>query len=111
MSSRYPPSSGFNSRDRSPQRFGDRRPPAGPRGPDDANLPPLGREPPRGPKALIDHPRGAPFGGRGRGFPGRSDFRERDRDPRERDRERDRDFRDIRDGPPPFRREIGRAHV
>ncbi|KAF7155926.1 hypothetical protein CNMCM6106_007838 [Aspergillus hiratsukae] len=108
MSSRYPPSSGFNSRDRSPQRFGDRRPPAGPRGSDDANSAPLGREPPRGPKALIDHPRGAPFGGRGRGFPGRAEFRDRDRDPRDRDRERDRDFRDPRDGPPPFRRDIDR---
>ncbi|KKK24294.1 hypothetical protein ARAM_006685 [Aspergillus rambellii] len=109
MSSRYPPSSGYNPRDRSPQRFGDRRPPAGPRGSDDANLP-IGREPPRAPKALIDPPRGAPFGGRGRGYyPGRGDFRDRDRDPRDRDRERDRDFRDLRDGPPPpFRRDIDR---
>ncbi|KAL2828022.1 hypothetical protein BDW59DRAFT_53639 [Aspergillus cavernicola] len=107
MSTRYPQSSGFNPRDRSPQRFGDRRPPAGPRGSDDANLP-LGREPPRAPKALIDPPRGAPFGGRGRGYPGRGDFRDRDRDPRDRDRDRDRDFRDVRDGPPPFRRDIDR---
>lgn len=107
MSARYPQSSGFHPRDRSPQRFGDRRPPAGPRGSEDAGLP-LGREPPRAPKALIDPPRGAPFGGRGRGYSGRGDFRDRDRDPRDRDRERDRDFRDPRDGPPPFRRDIDR---
>ncbi|KAJ5621109.1 hypothetical protein N7510_005093, partial [Penicillium lagena] len=106
MSSRYPPSSGFNSRDRSPQRFGDRRPPAGPRGPDDASPAPFGRDPPRGPRALVDSPRGGPFGGpRGRGY-GRGEFRDRDRDPR--DRDRDRDFRDTRDGPPPFRREMDR---
>ncbi|KAL4882257.1 hypothetical protein BJY04DRAFT_217579 [Aspergillus karnatakaensis] len=107
MSARYTQSSGFNPRDRSPQRFGDRRPPAGPRGSEDAGLP-LGREPPRAPKALIDTPRGAPFGGRGRGYPGRGDFRDRDRDPRDRDRDRDRDFRDNRDGPPPFRRDADR---
>ncbi|KAL3458927.1 hypothetical protein BJX64DRAFT_209400 [Aspergillus heterothallicus] len=109
MSARYSQSSGFNPRDRSPQRFGDRRPPAGPRGSEDAGLP-IGREPPRAPKALIDTPRGGSFGGRGRGYPARGDFRDRgDRDPRERDRaERDRDFRDSRDGPPPFRRDIDR---
>lgn len=110
MSSRFPPPSGFNPRDRSPHRFGDRRPPAGPRGSDDGPPPYLTREPPRGPKALIDPPRGAPFGGRGRGY-GRGDFRERDRDIRGRDRDRDRDFRDprdFRDGPPPFRRDIDR---
>ncbi|KAL4939819.1 hypothetical protein BDV06DRAFT_29881 [Aspergillus oleicola] len=107
MSARYSQSSGFNPRDRSPpQRFGDRRPPAGPRGSEDAGLP-MGREPPRAPKALIDTPRGGPFGGRGRGY-GRGDFRDRDRDPRDRDRERDRDFRDPRDGPPPFRRDVDR---
>ncbi|CEN60660.1 Putative MYB family transcription factor [Aspergillus calidoustus] len=107
MSARYSQSSGFNPRDRSPQRFGDRRPPAGPRGSEDAGLP-IGREPPRAPKALIDTPRGGSFGGRGRGYPGRGDFRDRDRDPRDRDRERDRDFRDARDGPPPFRRDVDR---
>ncbi|KAL4794996.1 hypothetical protein BDV19DRAFT_389656 [Aspergillus venezuelensis] len=107
MSARYSQSSGFNPRDRSPpQRFGDRRPPAGPRGSEDAGLP-MSREPPRAPKALIDTPRGNSFGGRGRGY-GRGDFRDRDRDPRDRDRDRDRDFRDSRDGPPPFRRDIDR---
>ncbi|KOS39519.1 hypothetical protein ACN38_g9625 [Penicillium nordicum] len=104
MSSRFPPSSGFNSRDRSPQRFGDRRPPVGPRGPDDGPAP-FGRDPPRGPRALVDTPRGGHFGGRGRGY-GRGDFR--DRDPR--DRDRDRDFRDNRDGPP-FRRDMDRDWV
>ncbi|CAI7666429.1 unnamed protein product [Penicillium bialowiezense] len=98
MSSRFPPSSGFNSRDRSPQRFGDRRPPVGPRGPDDGPAP-FGRDPPRGPRALVDSPRGGHFGGRGRGY-GRGDFRDRDRD-------RDRDFRDTREGPP-FRRDLDR---
>ncbi|OQE23588.1 hypothetical protein PENSTE_c008G06125 [Penicillium steckii] len=103
MASRFPPSSGFNSRDRSPQRFGDRRPP-GPRGLDDGNAS-FGREPPRGPRALVDSPRGGPYGGgRGRGY-GRGDFRDRDRDHRGRDR--DRDFRDNRDGPP-FRRDMDR---
>ncbi|KAI3155521.1 hypothetical protein DTO046C5_8179 [Penicillium roqueforti] len=106
MSSRFPPSSGFNPRDRSPQRFGDRRPPAGPRGPDDGPAP-FGRDPPRGPRALVDSPRGGHFGGRGRGY-GRGDFRDRDRDPR--DRDRDRDFRDNRDGPP-FRRDMDRDWV
>ncbi|KAJ5688849.1 hypothetical protein N7462_003241 [Penicillium macrosclerotiorum] len=116
MSSRFPPSSGFNSRDRSPQRFGDRRPPAGARGPDDS--PSFGREPPRGPRALVDSPgRGAPFGGRGRGGygrgDGRGDFRDRDRDirdirdPRDRDFRDSRDNRDLRDGPP-FRRDMDR---
>ncbi|KXG51491.1 uncharacterized protein PGRI_095030 [Penicillium griseofulvum] len=104
MSSRFPPSSGFNSRDRSPQRFGDRRPPVGPRGPDDGPAH-FGRDPPRGPRALVDSPRGGHFGGRGRGY-GRGDFR--DRDPR--DRDRDRDFRDNRDGPP-FRRDMDRDWV
>ncbi|CAP96327.1 Pc21g14300 [Penicillium rubens Wisconsin 54-1255] len=106
MSSRFPPSSGFNSRDRSPHRFGDRRPPVGPRGPDDGPAP-FGRDPPRGPRALVDSPRGGHFGGRGRGY-GRGDFRDRDRDPR--DRDRDRDFRDNRDGPP-FRRDMDRDWV
>lgn len=109
MAQRYPPLSGFNSRDRSPQRFQDRRPPSGPRGSDDPMPLPLGREPPRGPKALIDPPRGGHYGGRGRGYPGRGgDFRDRDRDFRDRDRDRDRDFRDLRDGPPPFRRDMDR---
>ncbi|EEP79170.1 predicted protein [Uncinocarpus reesii 1704] len=98
MASRFPP------RDRSPHRYGDRRPhiPSGPRGGDDANSIPLGREPPRGPKALIDSSRGghfAPAGPRGRGIPrgisGRGEYR-------------DRDPRDLRDGPPPFRRDPDR---
>ncbi|KAJ5919523.1 hypothetical protein N7454_009358 [Penicillium verhagenii] len=108
MSSRFPPSSGYNSRDRSPHRFGDRRPPAGPRGPDDGSAP-FGREPPSGPRALRalgDTPRGNHFG-RGRGY-GRGEFRDRDRDPR--DRDRDREFRDSRDAPP-FRRDLDREWV
>jgi len=104
MSSRFPPPSGFHSRDRSPPRFGDRRAPVGPRGPDDGS-PSFDREPPRGPRALVDSPRGG-FGGRGRGY-GRGDFRDRDRDRDMRDRDRDRDFRDNRDGPP-FRRDMDR---
>lgn len=105
MSSRFPPSSGFNSRDRSPPRFGDRRAPVGPRGPDDGS-PSFDREPPRGPRALVDSPRGGFGGGRGRGY-GRGDFRDRDRDRDMRDRDRDRDFRDNRDAPP-FRRDMDR---
>ncbi|OAX81358.1 hypothetical protein ACJ72_04298 [Emergomyces africanus] len=105
MASRFPP------RERSPHRYNDRRLstphasshiPTGPRASDDVNSTPLGREPPRGPKALIDSSRGAAFvppGPRGRGFPGRSEFR---------DRERDRDPRDLREGPPPFRRDVDR---
>lgn len=95
MSSRFPPSSGYSSRgDRSPpQRYSDRRPSLPPGSRDDPNLTPLGREPPRGPKALIDPPRGG-YSGRGRGYGPRNDFRDRDRD-------RDRDFRDG----PPFRRD------
>ncbi|EGD92866.1 hypothetical protein TESG_00428 [Trichophyton tonsurans CBS 112818] len=103
MASRFPP------RDRSPppSRYGDRGPPpshgpshipSGPRGNDDVNSTPLGRDPPRGPKALIDSSRGGhflPSGPRGRGFPGRNDFRDRDRDRI--------DPRDLRDGPPPRR--------
>ncbi|CEJ59853.1 hypothetical protein PMG11_08455 [Penicillium brasilianum] len=123
MASRFPPSSGFNSRDRSPQRLGDRRQPGGPRGLDDGS-PSFGREPPRGPRALVDSPgRGGSFGasdrfggggggGRGRGYGRGGDFRDRDRD-RDRDlrdpRDRDRDFRDTRDGPP-FRRDVDRDY-
>lgn len=103
--SRFNAPFGFNPRDRSPPRFGDRRPPAGPRGPNDGSAP-FGREPPRGPRALVDSPRGGFGGGRGRGY-GRGDFRERDRDLRDRDRDRERDFRDTRDGPP-FRRDMDR---
>ncbi|KAM0564514.1 hypothetical protein ACHAPJ_000728 [Fusarium lateritium] len=83
---------------------------------------PLRREPPRGPKALIDAPsgpRGGGFGGefrggrgrgRGRGWSSRDDSRDRGRDrdidfrdrfhddrSRERDRDRDRDWREPRD--------------
>ncbi|KAF3479618.1 MYB DNA-binding domain protein [Arthroderma uncinatum] len=107
MASRFPP------RDRSPPppRYGDRGPPpphgpshipSGPRGNEDANSTPLGRDPPRGPKALIDSSRGGhflPSGPRGRGFPGRNDFRDRDRDRG--------DPRDLRDGPPPRRGDGG----
>ncbi|EEH46298.2 uncharacterized protein PADG_02396 [Paracoccidioides brasiliensis Pb18] len=105
MASRFPP------RERSPHRYNDRRPsaahgsshiPSGPRASDDVNSTPLGREPPRGPKALIDSSRGGPFvppGPRGRGYPARGEFR---------DRERDRDIRDLRDGVPLFRRDIDR---
>lgn len=114
MSSRFPPSSGFSSRgDRSPQRYADRRPVSPPPsgvGRDDPNTAPLGREPPRGPKALIDSSRGGYSGGggggggRGRGgsyAPSRGgEFRDRDRD-RDRDRPGGRDFRDG----PPFRRD------
>ncbi|KAJ5642012.1 hypothetical protein N7490_006012 [Penicillium lividum] len=105
MSSRFPPSSGFNSRDRSPHRFGDRRQPIGPRGSDDGSAP-FGRPPPTAPRALrgVVDSRGGHFGGRGRGY-GRGEFRDRDRDLR--DRDRDREFRDNRDGPP-FRRDIDR---
>ena len=46
----------------------------------------LPREPPRGPKALIDGPRGGGSYSRGRGFGGRGDAR-------------DRDYRDLRDAP------------
>ena len=46
----------------------------------------LPREPPRGPKALIDGPRGSGSYSRGRGFGGRGDTR-------------DRDYRDLRDAP------------
>lgn len=44
------------------------------------------REPPRGPKALLNDSRGGGYGPRGRGFAGRGEAR-------------DRDFRDIRDAP------------
>lgn len=98
--SRFNHSFGFHHRDRSPPRFADRRPPTGPRGPDDGS-PPFGREPPRGPRALVDSPRGGFGGARGRGY-GRGDFRDRDRDVR--DRERERDFRDAA----PFRRDLDR---
>ncbi|KAI5287801.1 hypothetical protein KEM54_005722 [Ascosphaera aggregata] len=84
--------------------------PSRPRGADDANSTPLGREPPRGPKALVDtHPPPPSRGGgsmfppaapRGRGYPIRGDFRPRGRD---------RDLLDSRDeAPPPFRRDIDR---
>ncbi|KAL8656890.1 MAG: hypothetical protein Q9226_002471 [Calogaya cf. arnoldii] len=102
MSSRYPPpeqpESRFPARDRSPSRFTDRRP-SGPynSGPQtariaDSNYRPFDsnthhreppREPPRGPKAYVDAPRGN-YQPRGRGF-SRGDFR-------------DREYRDHRDG-------------
>ncbi|KAI1965796.1 hypothetical protein LOZ58_000696 [Ophidiomyces ophidiicola] len=96
MASRFPP------RDRSPHRYSDRRSlPSGPRGGDDANSIPLGREPPRGPKALIDSSRAGPFtpaGPRGRGTSSRTDYRDRD----------SRDSRESRDGPTSFRRDSDR---
>ncbi|MCJ1374602.1 hypothetical protein MMC20_005834 [Loxospora ochrophaea] len=107
MSSRFPPQTTneprFAHRDRSPPRFDDRRssvPHGGqtaPRitepsfrstethgysGPGRDAL----KEPPRGPKALIDPPRGAGFMSRGRGYGGRGESR-------------DREFRDVRDAP------------
>ncbi|KAF2658992.1 hypothetical protein K491DRAFT_224554 [Lophiostoma macrostomum CBS 122681] len=137
--SRYPDNSRY-PRERSPYR--DRRPStyAGgypPRG-SESNSRPSGdssafppRDVPRGPKSLVDAPRGppgpspsvpsGPRDGRGRGFAGRGDgppslrdapplttatrdhwrAADRDRD-RERERDRDRDFRDRR--PSPLRR-------
>ena len=113
MSSRYPqPDQGdarYSTRDRSPPRFSDRRSSttynAGPQPPRESNFrsfeanaqqppprdqrdqsgPDLPREPPRGPKAYVDAPRGG-YAPRGRGFAARTDYR-------------DRDFRDPRDGP------------
>ncbi|KAF5228535.1 hypothetical protein FOXYS1_15990, partial [Fusarium oxysporum] len=125
-------------RDRSPDRFdrtpqyndGDRRRPSDARAGNGGFQPgrdfgdPLRREPPRGPKALIDAPsgpRGGGFGGefrggrgrgRGRGWSSRDDSRDRGRDrdidfrdryhddrsrERDRDRERDREWREPRD--------------
>ena len=94
MSSRFPPSNPSDSRfprDRSPLRILDRRPSAayndGPPGPrtnsnDFYGYSGRGREPPReppsGPKALRDAPRGSGFIPRGRGFLARGDGRERD---------------------------------
>ncbi|KAF4983130.1 hypothetical protein FZEAL_1397 [Fusarium zealandicum] len=122
-------------RDRSPERFdrtpqytdGDRRRPSDVRSNNGGFIPgrdsfgdPLRREPPRGPKALIDAPsgpRGGGFGGdfrggrgrgRGRGWSSRDesrdrgrdrdpDYRDRYRDDRSRERDRERDWRDTRD--------------
>jgi len=98
MSSRFPPSSTNDSRhprDRSPPRPLDRRPSAQfndgpPRISDPGHRPndSLGyqgrgreppREPPRGPKALVDAPRGGGYIPRGRGgYLGRGDARERE---------------------------------
>lgn len=127
MSSRFPPPNPgdqrYAPRDRSPPRYADRRastqhggslalraPDPGSRnlednGPFNLNRD-LPREPPRGPKAFVDGPRGGghiPGGPRGRGFAGRGDFRDRDR-------ERERDFRESRDlrDDAPFRRENDR---
>ena len=106
MSSRFPPSSGesrYAPRDRSPPRFNDRRasvvygPTLASRVSEASYRPneapgyagmgrDLPREPPRGPKALVDSSRGGGFPPRGRGFAGRGEFR-------------DRDFRDSRDVP------------
>src|SRR5271170_2393371 len=95
----------YQPRDRSPPRF-DRRPsisqnaPSGHfgfRNPSDANQVPLGRDPPRGPKADANRYGSQPtVGARGRGaFVGRPDFRDRDRD--------------FRDAPAPPRRDADRA--
>ena len=111
MSSRFPPANNSDPRyprDRSPPRQLDRRPSAqfsdgglDPRPNEPGYRPNDGygyqgrgreppREPPRGPKALLDAPRGG-FILRGRGgFSGRGDAR-------------DRDFRDLRDDPFPRR--------
>ncbi|KAL8653426.1 MAG: hypothetical protein Q9210_002104 [Variospora velana] len=108
MSSRYPPSdqgdTKYPAKDRSPPRFPDRRSsstysstPQSIRAGDpnyrsfEANAHSqsardLPREPPRGPKAYVDAPRGG-YAPRGRGFSARGDFR-------------DRDFRESRDAPP-----------
>ena len=101
--SRYQP-----SRDRSPPRFPerDRRPSVGQNAPSahfafrtsaDANQIPLGRDPPRGPKAdVIRHGSQPTLGPRGRGaFGGRPEFRDRERD--------------FRDPPAPFRRDNDRG--
>lgn len=107
MSSRYPPpdqgDTSYPPRERSPPRFADRRSSssynntpqlaragdsnyrsfeANAQAQSGRNLP---REPPRGPKAYVDAPRGG-YAPRARGFSGRGDFR-------------DRDFRDSRDAP------------
>lgn len=100
MSSRYPPNASENRypRERSPPRSLDRRPVAAYtenslasrvsdpdfRSNDSSARHEQPREPPRGPKALIDGARGGY--GRGRGIGGRGDIR-------------DRDFRDSRDEP------------
>lgn len=111
MSSRFPPTNVGESRfprDRTPPRSVDRRPPVvyndgsstprsnepGHRSNDSYGFSGRGREapketrePPRGPKALIDGPRGGGYLPRGRGsYMGRGDARERD-------------FRDARDEP------------
>lgn len=116
MSSRNPTSntseSRYTQRDRSPSRFNERRSSAaysgGPlaaritdpihRSNDAHGYPGLGREPqrepPRGPKALLDGPRAGGYGSRGRGYAGRGESR-------------DREFREIRD-PPISRRGVDR---
>lgn len=104
MSSRNPTSnsgdSRYLSRDRSPQRFSERRPSAayssaplaaritdpGHRTNDTHGYSSVSREPPRGPKALLDGSRPGRYGSRGRGFAGRGESR-------------DSDFRDMIDGP------------
>ncbi|KAL8937499.1 MAG: hypothetical protein Q9211_003658 [Gyalolechia sp. 1 TL-2023] len=118
--SRYPPpdhsDTRYPARDRSPHRFSDRRSsisynnaPSSTRVGDtnyrsfDANAHP---QPPRGPKAYIDPPRGG-YPPRGRGFAARGDFRDREfHDPRDGRWGRDRDWAhrtlsDRRGSPPP----------
>ncbi|KAL9003720.1 MAG: hypothetical protein Q9188_003424 [Gyalolechia gomerana] len=122
MSRYFPPEHSdtrFPPRDRSPHRFPDRRSstsynttPSSTRAGDanyrsfDANAHP---QPPRGPKAYVDPPRGG-YPPRGRGYAGRGDFRDRDfHDPRDARGGRDRDWGhrtliDRRESPPPRRR-------
>ncbi|OJD28917.1 myb dna-binding domain-containing protein [Diplodia corticola] len=97
MSSRYPNDSRYTSRDRTPPRYTDRRASTysssfTPRNDDSSSGRPYpdsisgsaSRDVPRGPKALSDSTRGPPPGGsasvpagpRGRGFGGRSEYRE-----------------------------------
>ena len=101
MSARYPPPSSSSDprypRERSPPRGPDRRSTtttySDGGGPYSARRE-SPRDPPRGPKALVDGPRGGGYAPRGRGYLGRgADVR-------------DRDFRDARDEPPvgPFAR-------
>ena len=99
----------YQPRDRTPPRFPDRRPSINHNAPSgqfgfrnsiDANQVPLGREPPRGPKAdTIRHGSQPAITPRGRGgFGSRLEFRDRDRD-----------VRDFRDAPAPFRRDNDRG--
>ncbi|KAI9763040.1 MAG: hypothetical protein M4579_000104 [Chaenotheca gracillima] len=124
MSNRYSHNPGedrYTPRDRSPPPRGPERPPSTTFGastgsrPSDSSTPASNpnlsrdapsRDPPKGPKALVEAPKGpglgsgsfVPAGPRGRGFPSRGDSLERSRD---------RDSRDARE-PAPFRSERDR---